>query len=730
MAASDSMQHRKRNVTIAGIDSSPGSIDDVEDIDRDDKRRQPVKRACNECRQQKLRCDVVQDPWVDCSRCRRLKLDCKIESNFKRVGKRSRNAEMEREIIELRKQIASTSTSTPHAQPPLPAGQLTPKQESNQVSPAGVYQTPSALSTDQYMGSQEAVASLLDLRSGFDGSNYMRNGNQQMKRLEDVMIAPEKVTELFNMFFMYSHPFLPFLDRKMTPDEYYAASPLLFWTIISVGARRYQADTGLLNSLAGPVTRLVWSTLADIPQSYHVVKALCLLCSWPFPTSSTSTDPTFMLCGMMIQVAMQLGLHRPSHSQDFSKFRVELIEDELRDKVRTWAICNIVAQRVSTGYGQPPSTLYDWTLSSNDSSDPNFKLPDDIRSRLEIEEFCDKVTRALYTNRRDPVGLTSDRERGTLLSFLSRDFDELEDVFKAQNDCKNNLLLYPWTNCANFYTGITDLFLRASNLHLHLSAFFDNPSTKDYRERLLSLYVATTSFLEVAMKLETEVGPVLSYAPYYIYQMMVAAGCTLLKLGKSFFAAHIDMEYTKNLFNRTIWAVRGVSVSSNDLPERLAEVLAQMWRLSGSPQITSASDVDDSLRLRVRCRMSMSLLYDSVWRWREDARTKGRNIEGLCTIVKQSSIKYGYANLCEAYLKNPTNPDSTADSSATSSVGPVHTSTSTPGISGGDPSLAPAPMLLPTWVFKRQEMVLADFLVGLWNLIMRSSTRSIGSLTV
>jgi hypothetical protein len=49
------------------------------------------------------------------------------------------------------------------------------------------------------MGSQEAVASLLDLRSGFDGSNYMRNGNQQFKRLEDVMIAPEKVTELFNM---------------------------------------------------------------------------------------------------------------------------------------------------------------------------------------------------------------------------------------------------------------------------------------------------------------------------------------------------------------------------------------------------------------------------------------------------------------------------------------------------------------------------------------------------
>lgn len=152
-------------------------------------------------------------------------------------------------------------------------------------------------------------------------------------------------------FFLFYHPFLPFIDRDQSPDDYYNVSPLLFWTIISVGARRYQGDAHLLNSLAGPVSRLVWSTLADIPQSYHVIKALCLLCTWPFPTSSTSTDPTFMLCGMMMQVAMQLGLHRPSHTQDFSKFRVELIEEELRDKVRTWAICNIVAQRYVPLFG-------------------------------------------------------------------------------------------------------------------------------------------------------------------------------------------------------------------------------------------------------------------------------------------------------------------------------------------------------------------------------------------
>lgn len=68
----------------------------------------------------------------------------------------------------------------------------------------------------------------------------------------------------------------------------------------------------------------------------------------------------------MVQVAMQLGLHRPSHTQDFSKFRVELIEDELRDKVRTWAICNIVAQRYvqSPNYQLLPAFVSCFTLQS------------------------------------------------------------------------------------------------------------------------------------------------------------------------------------------------------------------------------------------------------------------------------------------------------------------------------------------------------------------------------
>jgi hypothetical protein len=46
---------RKRNTSIAGLDSSPGSIEDVDgDEGSEDRKRHPVKRACNECRQQKV----------------------------------------------------------------------------------------------------------------------------------------------------------------------------------------------------------------------------------------------------------------------------------------------------------------------------------------------------------------------------------------------------------------------------------------------------------------------------------------------------------------------------------------------------------------------------------------------------------------------------------------------------------------------------------------------------
>jgi len=137
-----------------------------------------------------LRCDVVQEPFKICSRCARCNLECRIDSNFKRIGKRKKNAEMEREIVELRNQLASQQSSPAIQTPGVPFGGVS----HSPISPP-VPQMQSSL--DQYMGSEEAVASLLDLR---DGGSLMRRPNGQvrpLRRLESVMIPPERVDDMF-----------------------------------------------------------------------------------------------------------------------------------------------------------------------------------------------------------------------------------------------------------------------------------------------------------------------------------------------------------------------------------------------------------------------------------------------------------------------------------------------------------------------------------------------------
>lgn len=141
------------------------------------------------------------------------------------------------------------------------------------------------------------------------------------------------------------HPFLPVLDSLKSPHDLYSSSELLFWSIISVASRRFQSQPTLLPRLARAVTDLVWRSIRAAPYSLGTVQALTLLCTWPFPTSSSTADQTFVLTGIMLQLAVQMGLHRAFDVQDFVKVPVRLTVEEHENWVRTWNACNVVAQR-------------------------------------------------------------------------------------------------------------------------------------------------------------------------------------------------------------------------------------------------------------------------------------------------------------------------------------------------------------------------------------------------
>ena len=105
----------------------------------------------------------------------------------------------------------------------------------------------------------------------------------------------------------------------------------------------------------------------------------------------------------------------------------------------------IFTASVATGYGQPPATHYDWTLSPHGSNVANFQLPEEAEARLVIERYCNKVTQALYTNECDPVGLPSDMERSNLTRFLASDLQELEARLRKHTNptCKLAVLSLP-----------------------------------------------------------------------------------------------------------------------------------------------------------------------------------------------------------------------------------------------------------------------------------------------
>ena len=97
---------------------------------------------------------LFKTPFTTCSRCNRLKLECKIESNFKRVGKRSKHAEMEKQIDRLRRNL-----NRAQAQGFL----VEDEEEIDSPITNGMY----SRNNQSYMGSDEAVSSLASSQAGW-----------------------------------------------------------------------------------------------------------------------------------------------------------------------------------------------------------------------------------------------------------------------------------------------------------------------------------------------------------------------------------------------------------------------------------------------------------------------------------------------------------------------------------------------------------------------------------
>nr|POE62812.1 transcriptional regulatory protein sef1 [Quercus suber] len=613
---------RKRSSTVAtennGEQAENGSNDSP--VSSSKPRHQPgVKRACNDCRQQKLRCNVVAGPgeqYKPCDRCIKHNLHCSIDNDFKRLGKRAQHEEMARELDMAKAKLAqyeAMGVVLPNTS--RPESNYTASYEASPVAGARTTQ----MANSAFLGANEAAASrsLLDLSQGYrelPASAYPSIvPGTTAKTLGGVVLTDEELQALYSIYFSSFHPFLPLLTPDTDYNAYFAVHPLLHWTIVTTAARRYDPKPGLLMELQRPLEQMLWTAISSIPQVYHVCKALALICTWPLPSASTSQEPSMMLTGIMFQLAMQYGLHRPSHAQDFSRFRVELREEDIADRLNTWAAVNIVAQSVATGQGQPPLSRWAWYTYGLHLD----RMKPELHTRCQIEKFCDTVTRTLFTMQRDHVVEVDQAQRGLQIEMYARELNEMETTIMSTRS-----------------SVVDTLYLKAAALHLRLSAFFDKPTQPNYLADLRNVYIAASSLLTVVVELPEQH---MLYLPRYIEQIILGGCVTLLKLLNSFYAAHVDGVTGRTLFGRSVNTLRRLSVRSNDLPQRLAEVMAQLWESSGKAQqqLFNGDQVkgpDESLQIKVRCRSSLSVLYDAIWRWRQQVGQAGR--ENLDTAVE------------------------------------------------------------------------------------------------
>ncbi|EGU82007.1 hypothetical protein FOXB_07481 [Fusarium oxysporum f. sp. conglutinans Fo5176] len=472
----------------------------------------------------------------------------------------------------------------------------------------------------------DADLQCLTTRPGIDPPTQHRASLFPLARpraLGNIILQIEEIDELFNIrypfvgpcqpisyplrYIKYNHPYLPLIDEKKSPHEYDERSDLLFWVIMAVAARRQKSQPTLLPRLARNVTDLLWKTLRSMSYSISTIRALCLLCTWPFPTSSSTSDPTFMLVGTMLQMSTQMGLHCAFDAQDFAKVPLNLDVSEHSKWAQTWEACNIVAISVSIGCGLPLFfQMYESPSASQFESSP---AESPFYLRLQIERF--KLRVSLSLARPVPAGAEGalTRERSTMYHLLNSDLDELEKRFSGSSD-------------------IEDWYLMAARLHLQAFYLFDHHAMEGYKNRIVALFSTAYNLVDLSQRLNERPQGLFDYYPFFCYQTYVNAAFVLLKiLTNGFFNTIIDAKAGKQLLESSITGLRQMSVVNNDLPARLGDIIGFFCALP-DPAVVGGVTIRDLQLKQVRNRLSMSVVYDCLWIWRRHFQTHQLDTDG------------------------------------------------------------------------------------------------------
>ncbi|PWY89074.1 C6 zinc finger domain protein [Aspergillus heteromorphus CBS 117.55] len=557
------------------------------------------KKACTECRQQKAKCNAYLTPDQPCTRCSKLNIQCVISDPFRREHKRKRLSELEQETDELRQRLRFTQPNNDNDPRPSPIAMLTAAAEmeghsvptsGGELTLAPDSQTPSVESQQPLLSSINPRPLDLDLGVGV----VRALDPTEARSLNNVHLTGCEVDELFRIFFHQYASFLPILDAQTTPNATYTQSPFLFWAIVAVASRTYPQNPTLLMALSRSVVEMAFLSIGSGGSAWCIIQGMLLIQTWPFPKDVNATDVTFPMSGMLLHIAMQHGIHIPMSSNEFLK-RKRLpapSEAEMTRRSELWAHCVIVYQRACVTKGHPPRALMDL----EPDGDLKRMLFQRVSPSLALELKCeDLITRCSAAVLEFGVRtLSLDQEKS--FDILLRAFDSQAVDLEAQ----------AMSAYDRFSTAMCRLSIQIFHLFRNTSSF-----SAGCLAQLLSTACNTIDSIHNLGQSMAN----MATAPMQVNYALLLASAALLRILKGPQWATMDVDKARSSFFSTINLARQMSVDTYDIAAKMAIVMNQLWN---STRAFRKSDGSEYVALRIRSRLVLSPVIDTVWWWRDE----------------------------------------------------------------------------------------------------------------
>ncbi|QKX60294.1 uncharacterized protein TRUGW13939_07437 [Talaromyces rugulosus] len=524
--------------------------------------------ACVHCRQMKLACDGPRNFPAACSRCTKAGRLCSVDPGFRRVKKREKFKEVERELREIKQSLRTgdehdqdvegashTDTSTLTALP----SSILPQPEALETAPTG-------------------------------------------RTIGGIHLLPNLQQDLITEFYEDYHPFCPILPHPRAFLGYAELCPLLLYIVLVTALRGKPEHNELFLALVDTVRTMSYELMRPEFVSLQTMQAFLLLCYWPLPYSKRIDDPTHSFIALATHIGYSLGMHRaPRYAKDFDN---KLSVDGNMEVCRriTWVVCFITNVSATSQLGLPTSIRLDRGLLEILAAKPTW-LPETLFYQLHVsrQAFNMNLTfedfeHFLKDNPADssPIIRAFDMEMRSLESRFSLSWSPGDYIFFL--GCR--MMLYTIA-----LTMVSDT-LEESNV---VSTTIESPCYW-----VVQTYITAISTIRTAVSIQDTI----FNSPVRMHKLLINAICYLVLLKCSRFQDLVDNSTLSNGIRQGWEVLRGLSITPNDFTTRACSICERLSRYS--------DDLKPEERTKgllvLKSRMGANIAFSTALRAREWSR--------------------------------------------------------------------------------------------------------------